>query len=115
MSMHISYDLIIDGNADQVSSALADLTCDGWLSFQPVYGERVTTSSDGPLTWWTFDAQEQRHDEIVERCALAAESSGAHMSLEWYASHRSECGGQLWSTEDSPQSWRGVYHGLRGG
>lgn len=116
MSMYRSYDLIVDGNRDQVSRAFDELTTDGWLSFQHVQGERVITSSDEPLTWWTFDAREQCHDSIVEWCARAAAKSGAHLSLEWYASHRSECGGHVWSTEfPEPREWRGVYYGVRGG
>lgn len=116
MSMFRSYDLIVDGNRNQIAAALDVLTVDGWLRFEFVQDERVYTPSDEPLTWWTFDAREQSHENLVQWCADGASLSGAHMSLEWYASHRSECGGYRWSAEFcGSQEWHGPYYGARGG
>jgi len=117
MSMYRSYDLIIDGNADQIAAALACVTLDGWVDFPGAYvqDERVYAATGDDSVWWTFDAREQAHDDIVARCALAAES-GAMVSLEWYASHRDVCGGHRWGSEfHGPQEWSGPYYGMRGG
>jgi|VirMetMinimDraft_7_1064189.scaffolds.fasta_scaffold311858_1 hypothetical protein len=118
MSMYRSYDLIIDGNADQVAAALPHVTLDGWIDMPDAYvqDERVYTQHDAPVTWWTFDAREQAHGYIVARCEVAYVASGAMISLEWYASHLDRCGGHRWGTEfHGPQEWSGPYYGQRGG
>ena len=118
--MYLGCDLIVDGDERDVSQAAAVLTRGGdSLSIPGAYVQCVRfDASEPPRVWWTFEFREQHLDLVEAACALAAESC-AMVSLEWYASHRMECGGVSWRCSDSgaadPVRWQGTYHGQRGG
>jgi len=120
MSMYLGCDLIVDGDEDEVSRAVAILMRDsGSLSIPGAYVQCVRCDvSEPPRIWWTFEFREQHLDLVEAACAEAA-ATGAMVSLEWYASHRMTCGGVSWrcgdSDTDGPRRWSGSYHGLRGG
>lgn len=121
MSMYLGCDLIVDGDEHEVSQAVAVLMRGGdSLSIPGAYVQCVRSdTSEPPRVWWTFEFREQHLDLVESDARAAAAASGAMVSLEWYASHRMECGGVSWRCSDSgaagPVRWNGPYHGQRGG
>lgn len=115
--MYLGCDLIVDGDEREVSQAVAVLTRDGGHLIPHAYSQRVRCDkSETPRVWWTFEFREQHLDLVESACAEAA-ASGAMVSLEWYASHRMECGGVSWHSDASEglMRWQGPYYGQRGG
>ncbi len=120
MSMYLGCDLIVDGDEHEVSQAVAVLARDsGTLIIPGAYVQCVRFDAlEPPRIWWTFEFREQ-HLDLVEAACVEAAASGAIVSLEWYASHRMECGGLSWrcsdAGDDGPVRWTGPYYGARGG